>query len=104
MLSSRFQLIQVDTVAEAKAMLQSNAVDMIILDISLSGKLDGLNLAEYIRQEKKDSRLPILAVTAHTSTVDEEKTFHAGCNRFLPKPFTQEKLLASIDELAEAKS
>lgn len=45
-----------------------------------------------IQQGLSHPRLFICALTGNTSTSDISQCFHAGCDAFLPKPFTPQEL------------
>jgi len=57
--------------------------------------MDGYTVARSIRKGKcgSDKRsTPIIAVTAHATAEDREKTLEAGMNGHLTKPFDLEKM------------
>ena len=61
------------------------------------------NIKSYIRQEMLTTHpsvsythLPIIALTAFAYDHDRKAALEAGCNDFLTKPFTQEKLKETI--------
>ena len=83
-------------VVEAKQQLKEQKVDLVLLDLSLIGDEDGLDLTRFMRQSKQWKIVPIIAVTAHAFTSDREKCLQAGCNDYLAKPIRSEKLLEMI--------
>ncbi len=80
---------------EAVALAVANVPDLIIMDICLP-KMDGLQAVSQIRKNPKTYSIPILAATAYTMPGDREKCLRAGCNDYLAKPFTHQKLGAAI--------
>ena len=85
------------SVDTAKEKLEDGKVELILLDFSLEGDEDGLNLARWMRQ-LKDGRqdTPIVALTAHAFTTDRDNALEAGCNDFLTKPIRQSELMDAI--------
>lgn len=87
------------SVAEAKRVLGDHDVSLILLDLSLAGDEDGLDLARWLRSEQKWVETPVIALTAHAFTSDRERCIEAGCTDFLTKPFRRTQLLEKIDTL-----
>ncbi len=87
------------SVNKAKDQLSKKPVDIIIIDLSLKGKEDGLDLVEYIRKQKKYKQVPIIATTAHTSVLDRDKCLTAGCNEFLTKPLSKQLLFEALERV-----
>jgi DNA-binding response OmpR family regulator len=69
---------------------QSEAYDLLILDVMLSGP-DGFEILRQIRQQ---SRLPVIMLTARTGRSDRVRCFELGADDYLAKPFYPEELLA----------
>lgn len=85
-----------ESVAGAKQTLKSNTIDLILLDLSLIGKEDGLDLVRWMRKTKTWGKIPVIATTAHALTTDRDNCLAAGCNDYLSKPISREKLLTKI--------
>ena len=71
-------------------------IDLIIMDIKMP-ELDGYEATKQIR--KIDPNVPIIAVTAYALIGDADKSFAAGCNDYVSKPFDREKLMSKIGSL-----
>lgn len=95
-LKNEFGMCFAISVAKAKEQLVKKPVDLIILDLSLQGKEDGLDLVNFIRKQKKYQQIPIIATTAHISVSDREQCLSAGCNEFLAKPILKQSLLEAL--------
>jgi two-component system KDP operon response regulator KdpE len=70
--------------------------DLVILDIMLTGSIDGFEAARRIRDF---SEVPILMLTAKAREVDILKGFEAGTDDYLTKPFSTKELLARVRAL-----
>ena len=78
------------------ALAQSDAFDVILLDVMLPG-MDGLAVARRLREERH--RTPILMLTARDSSADIVAGLDAGADDYLVKPFPFDVLLARIRAL-----
>jgi CheY-like chemotaxis protein len=78
-------------------LLNQKPVQLLLLDITLPD-LDGLEMCRTVRSIEKYSNLPIVMLTAKDTLVDKMKGIIAGTNRYLTKPFEEEKLLKVVGE------
>jgi len=72
--------------------------DLAIIDWMLP-ELDGLSLAEAIRQHESLRDIPILFLTARDAVADRVRGLRAGADDYLVKPFHIEELLARVEAL-----
>ncbi len=91
-----YELCFSDSVITAKECLDTQPVSLILLDLSLVGNEDGLDLVRWMRQTKTWQNTPVIATTAHAFTKDRENCMNAGCNDYLPKPISQAELQDTI--------
>ena len=75
---------------------QSNAYDVIVLDVMLP-KLDGLALLARLRAE--GSAAHVLMLTARDTVADRVRGLSGGADDYLIKPFALEELLARVAAL-----
>lgn len=76
--------------------ISTEPYDLVILDLMLP-KMDGIELCERVRDD--GSTVPILMLTAKSTTEDKIKGLNIGADDYLPKPFAFEELLARIRAL-----
>lgn len=71
--------------------------DLILMDIQMP-EMDGYEASKLIRtyEKNKDSRIPIIAMTANTLDTDKEKCLSSGMDDYLSKPIDLEKTLSKI--------
>jgi CheY-like chemotaxis protein len=60
--------------------------DLILMDLSLPGEMNGLELTRRLKQNPKLAHIPIVALTAHDNVEVETAALAAGCVGFLRKP------------------
>ena len=66
--------------------------DLVVLDLGLPG-LDGLDVIRAIR---RDSRLPIIALTARADESDKLVGLELGADDYVTKPFSPKELVARV--------
>ncbi|KLU59865.1 sensory transduction protein regX3 [Peptococcaceae bacterium CEB3] len=72
--------------------LQTEGIDLLILDIMLPG-LDGL---ELLRGMKESKDIPVLLVSAKKEEVDKIKGLSLGADDYITKPFSPGELVARV--------
>ena len=74
---------------EALMILEKENINLILLDLMLPG----LSGEEIIKREKN---IPIIVISAKTSTQDKVNVLLEGANDYITKPFKAEELLARV--------
>jgi hypothetical protein len=87
-----------DSSDEVMAIINKDKVDIILMDISIKGSRNGLDLTRELKAAKEFSHIPVIAITAHAFESDKQNALEAGCSGFLAKPFTKESLLIMIKD------
>ena len=70
---------------EGQYLAESEEYDLIVLDLSLP-KIDGIEVCRQLR--KKSIKIPILMLTARSSTEDKVKGLDSGADDYITKPFS----------------
>jgi two-component system copper resistance phosphate regulon response regulator CusR len=86
---------------EAKSLFDENHFDLIILDIGLPD-ISGLEVCEYIRS--KNTKIPILMLTALGTVADKLSGFEVGTDDYVVKPFDFMELLVRVKALLKRTS
>jgi two-component system, cell cycle response regulator DivK len=83
------------------AMALAEAPDLVLMDLNMP-ELDGWEATRLIKAEPHGAALPIIAMTAHAMSGDEEKALQAGCDDYHSKPVEFARLLDQIEALLKA--
>ncbi len=84
---------------EAFTLLRAERFDLVVSDVEMP-RLNGFNLTERIRADKKLAELPVVLVTALETREDRERGIDAGANAYLVKSsFDQSNLLEAVRRL-----
>jgi two-component system cell cycle response regulator DivK len=69
--------------------------DLILMDIQLP-VMDGYEATRRIKVDPALRSIPVIAVTSYALSGEEEKARAAGCDEYVPKPYSPRHLLAKI--------
>ena len=91
--------------AQSKAKLQNNdTIDLIFMDIQMP-RMSGREAAQQIRKiEIGDSRIPIIALTAHGLSDERDKLLASGIDDYVGKPISQPQLLQVLQKWLDRTS
>lgn len=79
---------------EAIHLLTEEKPDLLLLDISLSGRKDGIDVAMFINENQP---IPFIFLTALSDTQTIERAKKVKPHAYIVKPFSKEELFASIE-------
>jgi adenylate cyclase len=96
-----YRVLTASSGADALALLQTEDVDLALLDIVMPG-MDGYELCRRIRSTPATEFLPVVMITASGSE-QRLAALEAGADDFVVKPFDKGELLARVASLARIK-
>ena len=88
-----FRVIQAGTGEAGLAAIERERPRMAILDVSLPGGMDGLEVCRRVRANRS---LPVLMLTARDSEVDRVLGLEMGADDYVTKPFSPRELVARV--------
>lgn len=94
-------LVSAETLAEGRAILRSQVIDLVLLDVRLPDG-DGLDLARELRNSP-GKRIPVVVVSAGVLPAERLEALVAGGDRFISKPVGPAELVATVSELAAGR-
>ncbi|MBN2803468.1 MAG: response regulator [Deltaproteobacteria bacterium] len=82
---------------EAVQKIKTTSYNLVFMDIQMP-VLDGIEATKQIRslQNYSNSKLPIIAITAHVMEEDKQRCFEAGMNGYISKPIKLDKLTKAL--------
>ncbi len=92
-----------DSSEEFYDLLGKENYDIILMDISIKGEKNGLELTKEIKNDPAHHDIPILCYTAHAFNKDRLNALDAGCDVYLSKPADIRTLLNSLADLLKPK-
>jgi len=84
----------------ALAAIAKQRPDLILMDIQLP-IMDGYTATSRIKSDPALRSIPIIAVTSYALSGEEKKARAAGCDDYVPKPFSPRQLLEKIRQFLQ---
>jgi DNA-binding response OmpR family regulator len=95
-LSDEFDVVSKENGYEAMTWLQNNNnADLLLVDIDMP-MLNGYELTESIRKQDGMKNVPVIMLSSKQKSADRIRSFSAGADDYLQKPFNPEELLIRI--------
>lgn len=88
-----YSCVKKSSAIDAIQYLESEAVDLVILDVMMP-EMDGWEVCKEIR---KQNDIPIIMLTARSEKMDVVKGLKLGADDYITKPFDEEELTARIE-------
>jgi CheY-like chemotaxis protein len=101
LLNQHFNVFICDSAETFYEYLGSNKFDVILMDISIFGEKNGLQLTKEIKNSPLYKHIPVVCYTAHARQQDRINAFEAGCDYYLAKPVENETLVNTLIEAAK---
>ncbi len=83
---------------DAVEKLQDRIPDLVLLDIEMP-RMDGYELATYMRNDARLKTVPIIMITSRTGEKHRQRAFEIGVDRYLGKPYQEADLLQNVEEI-----
>ena len=96
-----FAVVTAENGVDAITRLQSVRPDVVLLDIKVPG-MDGFEVLRSVRRDENLKGLPIIMITFKAGKKHKQQAMMLGVNKYLGKPFQEEKLLETIGEVIES--
>ncbi len=90
-----YEIVEAENGQEALAAIAKERPDLILMDIQLP-VMDGYAATRHIKKDPALKSIPIIAVTSYALSGEEKKAREAGCDDYVPKPFSPRQLLARV--------
>ncbi len=92
---NHFQVSIAQNGKSALDMVQHNRPHLILLDVMMPG-IDGYETCRLLKADPKTEDIPVIFMTALSSTTDKVNGFEAGAVDYITKPFQPDEALARI--------
>lgn len=82
---------------DAVEQLQDRVPDLMLLDIEMP-RMDGYELATYVKNDSRLKHIPIIMITSRTGEKHRQRAMEIGVERYLGKPYQEVDLLKNVME------
>jgi two-component system, cell cycle response regulator DivK len=93
--STDYEITEAENGEEALSAIKKQRPDLILMDVQMP-IMDGYTATRRIKADGALRSIPIIAVTSYALSGEEKKARAAGCDDYVPKPFSPRQLLAKI--------
>ncbi|HSW56650.1 MAG TPA: response regulator [Ignavibacteriaceae bacterium] len=98
-LKKKFEVDLCDTRKSMYNLLSKKDYDVIVMDISLKGGTNGVDLIIELKRSTSNINIPIICLSAHAFGEDRLKAEDAGADVYLNKPIKSQTLINALNEL-----
>ncbi|GHT76262.1 hypothetical protein FACS189463_1010 [Bacteroidia bacterium] len=101
-LSETYNVIESPDGTQGLSLLKEHNVDLIISDIMMPN-MNGFELCKEVKSNFETSHIPVILLTAKSSTDARIEGYNVGADGFISKPFDSDLLEARINNILEAR-
>ena len=103
-LKKKFDVDICDSADTFYAKMKEKKFDLILMDISLRGKKDGLQLTQELRQSDDNKNIAVVGLSAHAFQKDKDNAYRAGVDVFITKPVQNDVLMEALVTTLEKRT
>lgn len=93
-----FEAIGARSGDEAFTLAVSEQPDLVILDLMMPGT-SGIETCRRLKNDRRTRHLPVILLTARTSSDDRAAGEEAGADAYITKPFSPHRVIATVERL-----
>lgn len=96
--NAAFVVLEASDGVAGLAQAKAERPDLIIMEVGLP-VMDGYEATRRLKSDPDLMAIPVVAVSSYAMSGDEERSRAAGCNGYIPKPFSPSSLLRVVRSL-----
>jgi CheY-like chemotaxis protein len=96
-----FEMVVAADGREGVQAARTHRPDLIVMDLDMP-VMDGHSAIRALQNDPRTFKIPIVVLSAHSSSEDVHEALAAGCRCFETKPIVLKKLLERINEILKA--
>jgi CheY-like chemotaxis protein len=91
-----YRVVQAYGGRDALRKLERHHIDLVVTDLAMP-EMSGVELIRTIKQDARWAQIRVIAITAFAWDQYGPSAKQAGCDGFLPKPVSKDRLLREIE-------
>ena len=99
----QYLLYSADNGTDGFRLAEQHVPDLVISDINMKG-MDGIELCTKIKQSEAMGHIPVILLTAATTSDTKLKGIEGGADDYITKPFDSEHLLARVETILKNRN
>lgn len=101
-LCDEYRILKFTNAQDALEHMENEIPDLIISDVMMPG-MDGFELCKILKTNQNTNHIPVVLLTAKSSTINKIEGLSTGADSYISKPFSTEVLKLNIKNLLTAK-
>ena len=97
LLEDRYEVVTAMDGGEGIRRAEQDRPDLILMDLSLP-VIDGWEATRRIKASEALRHIPVIALSAHAMTGDEERARQCGCDDYVSKPLDEDMLFEKLSK------
>jgi len=97
--SENYRVFQAGNGKEAIGIARQEKPDLIIMDIMMPGKIDGIEATRIIKSDPETRGITVIMLTAKGQNSDKKNGHEAGADDYFVKPFSPLDLIRKVEEI-----
>lgn len=97
-----YKLLKADNGPKAIELCKEHMPDLILLDVMMP-QMDGFQVCEHLKRDRRTENIPIIFVSALDSVDDKVRAFDLGASDYITKPFYHNEVRARVSSALKLK-
>ncbi len=98
-----YELLVAENGEQALELAQAEKPEVILLDVVMPGRLDGLAVCRMLRKHEQGRKPHIIILTVKGQTWDKQAGYDAGADDYVVKPFSPTELKQRVTGILERR-
>ena len=100
--SKGMEVFQAENGDSGIALAREEKPDIMVLDMNMPG-MTGWEVLPLLKSHPDTKLIPVVALSAHSSSESRDQAYGAGCDLYINKPIDPAKILTAVLELLATK-